>query len=156
MNFLKMLLGKHWKFDPKEVVAKTDAEQSFLTRIQDYTLKLEYEAALRELLSFLDEHPGRQQFALFTAATVLRNYLQNRQTGVIQELPVSILEDKRLDHIFMSCSHCFASWIPAPMSQGPFFENYHTLSSSKDGSFSILPRTNICPNCGSKSVRNGR
>jgi len=146
MSFLKKRFGKEsksFKFVQEEVRAKSESEQIFIKRIHLYHDKKEYKLALEELLLFLNEHPERDQFVLFAAATVLRSYLRHIKTAsVFQAIPDSILWDKRLDPVFMSCSSCHSYWVPSPSS------NFYVMTGG-------TTNKSTCPNCGKKSIRVG-
>lgn len=150
MSFWKKLFGtgsKSFEFDPEGVKAKNEKEIAFLNLMRSYHDQKKYEVALSELLSFLEDHPTRDHFALFTASTILRSYVQDRATNTVNEIAYPIMWDLRLDRVFMSCSGCHACWVPAPMSRGSFFSHSHNMGPSK---------INVCPRCGAKSIRVGR
>jgi hypothetical protein len=150
MSFWKKLFGtgsESLEFDPEEVKAQNEQEIDFLNLMRSYHDQKKYEVALSELLSFLGDHPTREHFALFTASTILRSYLQDRATNTVSEIAYPIMADSRLDRVFMSCASCHACWVPAPMSRGSFYSHRHSLN---------LSQINVCPKCGAKSIQAGR
>jgi len=134
---------KPFEFIQEEVKANSESEQALLKQVEQYHHQKNFEYALAELLLYFNMHPERDQFVLFLAATTLRSYFRESETENINVIASPILNDKRLDPIFMSCTSCYSYWILPPMRA-----SYAVGSGSSN--------SNSCPFCGKKSVQAGR
>jgi hypothetical protein len=144
MGILKSLLGggaggggHPYIYDDAEIVVRNKEEEDFLGRIQGLTYGKNYEEALRLLLQFMDLHPDRRRFCLFTSATVLRACVFDQDAAPIDPC---VMGDPRLDPIFMHCPRDDTVWVPKNLIKGA----RNVSLSGRDLS--------LCPKCNNKGV----